>query len=326
METKKYRHFLVTRIRPRDEHDHHDEDYTAFLTRYFYDPDSRKTYYYLGDPVDYVPVGNGHLFAEITYERQDLHEVVSQNFTETRPYPLPKGKEYDPPLGLKLCAESNADEYHKVSAKLLQLREKAKDQPIRNRLSDLLTFYDRILYDTERWFRENCRDYLEYLEPREAPDQSLPGKLDADKVVHEESPAAATNRKKREVKQFAVKPGTAWDEVELTITQWDKLKISARGRSKSYHFSKIGFAGRKPNEPGTLWELLLFISVQHGSFNKNTRSNLDAKTELKSQVKNLRNKLKAIIPIDEDPIPFDRSHYDVGEYRHRFKISHELPN
>lgn len=298
-----------------------------FLTRFFYDPDSRKTYYDLGDPVDYVEVGDGYLFAEITYERQDLHEVVSQNFTETRPYPLPKRKEYDPPLGLKLCAEYNADEYHKVSAKLLQLREKAKDQPIMNRLSDLLTFYDRILYDTERWFRENCRDYLEYLEPREAPDQSLPGKLDADKVVHEESPAAATNRKKREVKQFPVKPGTAWHDVELTIIPGDKLKISAKGKSKTYHFSKIGFAGSVPNEPGALWLLLGFLALKNGVINNKTASSLGAKTELKSQIKNLRKKLKVIIDIKDDPIPFYPRRSDGREYRVKFKkISYELSN
>ncbi len=156
METKKYRHFLVTRILPGSKHDHHEKDYTAFLTRFFYDPDSRKTYYDLYDPLDPIPVGDGYLFAEIEYKRLDLHEVITQDFTELRPYPLPEGKKYDPPRGSKLCAEYNALEYHKAYTRWINLREQAKEPPISDRLSDLLAYYERILYDTKRWFRENC--------------------------------------------------------------------------------------------------------------------------------------------------------------------------
>ncbi|MBA7551067.1 hypothetical protein ES705_43601 [subsurface metagenome] len=149
--------------------------------------------------------------------------------------------------------------------------------------------------------------------------------------THEISPRKK-GRSSRKITQFTIEPGTKWRKVTITFVSVDKLRIAARGKSKTYHFSEIGFSGKKQKDPNNLWRLLLHLS-ENGTINRRTYIS-GINTDIKKLVSDLRRLLHEIIPIDGDPLPFIpggiHNHREVrgsrfgGEYKAGFTLRHEI--
>lgn len=189
MDKKKHRHIFVIRILPRRYVDDHNEKYTGFLRIFFYDPDSRETYleFYDWDDIllshPYRIGKDDYLFSEFTYQDPDTAEIITQDYTYTKKYPLPSDKEYDPPEGIKLCADLNLKAYKKAFEARKHFKALYSTPPVSTRATGILNHYKRVVADTRQWYIENCPEYL----PRLALDSTeasvkLPDKGRSDTV------------------------------------------------------------------------------------------------------------------------------------------------
>ncbi len=189
MDKKKHRHVFVIRILPRRSVDDHNEKYTGFLRIFFYDPTSRGTFLEFYDRYDLEEekpfrIGNDeYLFSEFTDQDPDTGELFSQDYTHTKAYPLPSDKEYDPPEGIKLCAELNLKAYEKAFKAWNRFKDLYRNPPVSTRATGILNHYKRVVADCRQWYIENCPEYL----PRLALDSTeasvnLPDKGRSDTV------------------------------------------------------------------------------------------------------------------------------------------------
>jgi len=292
MREETYNYAFLMKIYEGSDDDSHETAYWACWRVIRCDPDSGMVYLKPDDASGRIDLGKKYLFCEFSYIPEAGPGEYTVNYTNIKPYPLAeRGEVYDPPDRIKLCAKYNATVYRKARNKWDQLKEEAKQDPVSSRLSNLIAYHQRIVADCQEWFRLNCPEYIAYIEPRS-------------------------------ITQFPVKPGTQWRDVKITFITPSKIKITAKGMSGTYHFKKIGLSGRNPNEAGSLWELLLRFADK-GVLDKTIPTSSDRKTELKSQISNLRKRLRKILPIEGDPIPFNPSEYG-GEYSPRFEINHKL--
>ena len=149
------------------------------------------------------------------------------------------------------------------------------------------------------------------LETRRVPGAPHRGRIPARKV----RARAAT----RVLKKFPSPAGLKWAEVKVTFISSESLKIEACGVIGKYHFSEIGFKDeRKGDRPNTLWELLLLLARYNGYLAAKERSLPGRKGSFRAHAfTELRNSLKAILGIKEDPF---EAYKEANGYKAKFQI------
>ncbi len=131
-------------------------------------------------------------------------------------------------------------------------------------------------------------------------------------------PSAILSRSvKRPTTEFPPVSDLRWGEVSFDFFSDDSVKIVARGTSKVFRFSDMGFAdGRKDDRPDCQWELLREIARHHGELKWSDKA--PARVKDGAKIKAIRKLLKAVMHIDDDPFePYPK----VKAYKPRFEIT-----
>lgn len=166
MDRKKHRHVFMMRIEHRPGDEEHEEKYTAYYRKFFYDPDSHSAYldfddWCLPDKEDPFKVAdNYYLFSPFSYQDPFTGEEIIQDHTHTKPYPMPSEKEYDPDEGIKLCAEINLAAYEKALNAWNHYKNLNRIPPVSSRATGIINYYERVVADCRQWYSENCPEFL----------------------------------------------------------------------------------------------------------------------------------------------------------------------
>jgi hypothetical protein len=141
---------------------------------------------------------------------------------------------------------------------------------------------------------------------------------DLDLLPESVSRAKPVPSKVRVTANFPLPEGTKWRDVTLTIVSKDSVKISAAGVSKRFMFNDIGFAdGRRRDMPDRRWDLLLTLAQQNGNFTWKSRIEPLHRNRLQSAISEIRERLKQLTGLDEDPFEDYRA---CKAYRTKFAI------
>jgi hypothetical protein len=127
----------------------------------------------------------------------------------------------------------------------------------------------------------------------------------------------------RNLKTFPSPPGLRWEEVTLQFVSDTALRVRARDASEVYTFAEIGFKdGRSAERPDKLWLLLRVFARENGALTWRRSSGLVkdiglTSAAVKTAVKELRKRLRAVLGIEADPFyPYRK----VGAYKVKFAL------
>jgi hypothetical protein len=96
--------------------------------------------------------------------------------------------------------------------------------------------------------------------------------------------------------------GLQWEEVTIAFISSESVMISARKISKTYTYAEIGFKDRTKREgPDTRWAFLKELAINQGELSWQTPVDKKTRNRAKAAIKDLRQRLRAIIKIDDDP-------------------------
>lgn len=132
------------------------------------------------------------------------------------------------------------------------------------------------------------------------------------------------------ITQFPSPEGLKFGEISWVFTSDDTVRIRARGITKNFHFSEIGFKDKRTAATSDmLWGLLkVGFAANNGEIDFDSTGKLPSKliNQMKAHVKRLRKKLKAIFVLDEDPFePYQRTEEDpAGEVQRIATKSYKL--
>lgn len=111
---------------------------------------------------------------------------------------------------------------------------------------------------------------------------------------------------------FPTPAGTQWHEVEISFIDNENVKISAKGKTESRHYSQLGFKDKRSGiKPVKSWNILLLFKE-----NKPLPVTHRDRGKAEDGARDLRRRLKDYFGIQEDPIILD----EAG-YRPKFRVS-----
>ncbi len=134
----------------------------------------------------------------------------------------------------------------------------------------------------------------------------------------------------KSITQFPSPEGLKFGQISWVFTSNDTVRVEAKGITKNFHYSQIGFKdNRKTDSPDMLWGLLREgFAANNGEIGFDSTGQLAKKVinQMKAHVKRLRKKLKAIFVLDEDPFePYRRTEEDpAGEVQRITTKSYKL--
>jgi hypothetical protein len=115
---------------------------------------------------------------------------------------------------------------------------------------------------------------------------------------------------------FPTPPGTAWEQVLLTVGDL-RLRVQVAGTAEEFSFAEAGFENRqKKGVPDDVWRLLKLFAKYHGELG--TGDHIKTKQgKLKTEVSELRDRLQRLLALEGDPFhPTQRNR----PYRTRFEV------
>lgn len=301
MDKKKHRHVWVLRILPRQYGDNHEGRYTGFLRIFYYDPTTRETFLEFHDiddieSTDPYRIGkDDYLFSEFTHRDTHTGEAITQDYTLAKRYHLPPEKEYDPPEGIRLCAEINLDAYGNAFEAWNRYQDLSKIPPVSARAIGIMKHYERVVADCRQWYFESCPEYL--------PKISLES-ISTSAKMPDQTSLKALSQKKAEIPRPA-----RWSDLTITFTSQDAIRINVVGhRAVRRNFSELGFAdNRKRDMPNVVWSLLKILVVVVGTIELGGPSlGFRTRRSTEQQLMRLRKKLKELFHLETNPIPFSR--------------------
>jgi hypothetical protein len=131
-------------------------------------------------------------------------------------------------------------------------------------------------------------------------------------------PIRVSPSSKHPVKTFRLLDGLRWDEVTIEFASRDSVRITARGESKTFMFSDIGFAdGRKGDRPDSQWDTLYHLAQRHGELAWSDYRKGPINTGAKTRIKEIRKRLRAVMQIEDDPF---ESYRKVKAYKTKFAL------
>ncbi len=112
-------------------------------------------------------------------------------------------------------------------------------------------------------------------------------------------------------------PGRRWEDVTITFISHDSVRIEAGDLDKRLHFAEMGFKdGRKGDIPDTRWAILREFAARNGTISWSD-INVKHSDKMKSAIKDIRKRLKAVLGVAEDPFyPYRQ----VKAYKTRFTL------
>jgi hypothetical protein len=106
----------------------------------------------------------------------------------------------------------------------------------------------------------------------------------------------------RAIAKFPNPGNLRWEDVTIELVSNEEIKILAGGKSKLFRFNEIGFKDqRTANSPDHLWGLLQLLAKENGRIDWQSKTGEVKKLGLKAGIKRLRQQLKAIMQINDDP-------------------------
>ena len=128
-------------------------------------------------------------------------------------------------------------------------------------------------------------------------------------------PATQDKAKQDKFVPFPTPSGTQWSEVKISFIDTDNVKISARKKTETRHYSGMGFKG-KGNKPSLLWGVLKRLAQLNGQF-----TNYPDKEKVKTEkdFSDLRRVLKQLFKINGNPILYKKTK-DYTGYKTAFVI------
>ena len=197
-----------------------------------------------------------------------------------------------------------------------------------------VTFQEKFEYDVQtssRWKRDKVDEAKTFLQRfvswqeahfRATGQFSPVGSSDREDPQPPFSKGGKPDYRQRTVIPFPTPKGTTWNQIRIEFRPNESARISAGGITKTLTFVEMGFSdGRKRNAPtpDSLWGLLKNGFGQHeGEISWSDRV-LDTKVsnQLKSNVKELRIRLKALFDINDDPF---HSYRSLKSYKTKFFV------
>jgi len=115
-------------------------------------------------------------------------------------------------------------------------------------------------------------------------------------------------------------PDTKWEDMTFTFLSNEMVRVEAKGVTKKYLFSDLGFTDRRKGDtPDTRWATLSEFAKNNGEigWSKETKINELTRKTLKAAVRDIRKKLRAFFNIGDDPFHFYRK---TNSYKTKFTI------
>lgn len=140
--------------------------------------------------------------------------------------------------------------------------------------------------------------------------------------IEDALPHAATVEKAKRVRGIPVPEDATWRDVRIKVGE-SALRVSIDGVWHERSLEECGLSdGRKDNGAGDRGlQVLWLLAKRRGRFNpRDIAEANEEQTPFKKQVSRLRERLRGILPIAGDPIPFEKT---TGEYRCAFGVALE---
>ena len=117
--------------------------------------------------------------------------------------------------------------------------------------------------------------------------------------------------------------GTKWEDMTWTFLSNELVRVEAKGISKKYQYSDLGFTDRrKGDSPDTRWAILSKLAKNNGEITWKTNINSKEKNMMSAAVRDIRKRLKDFFNIDDDPFhPYRKTKsyktkFTIKDYRH----------
>ena len=121
-----------------------------------------------------------------------------------------------------------------------------------------------------------------------------------------------------QIRRFRTPDGITWEKIVINFISNDEIQIRAGAVSETYHFSEIGFKDRRKRgagiHPTQLWRRFRAFAAAQGEvpYARGPKE----REQQRALMKELRKRLKAIIGLAEDPIPFVH-----GSFAYKFRFT-----
>jgi len=111
---------------------------------------------------------------------------------------------------------------------------------------------------------------------------------------------------------------TKWEDMTWTFLTNELVKVEAKGVTKKYLYSELGFTDRrKGDSPDTRWAILSELAKNNGEITWKTNINSKEKNMMSAAVRDIRKRLKDFFNIDDDPF---HSYRKTKSYKTKFTI------
>ena len=140
--------------------------------------------------------------------------------------------------------------------------------------------------------------------------------------IEDALPRETTVEKTKKVRSISVPEDAIWQDVRIEVGEL-ALRVSVRGVWHERSLEECGLSdGRKEDVAGDRGlQVLWLFARRRGRFNpRDIAQATEEKTPFKNQVSQLRRRLRGILAITGDPIPYEKS---SGEYRCVFGVALE---
>ena len=114
--------------------------------------------------------------------------------------------------------------------------------------------------------------------------------------------------------------GIKWGDVSITFISEESVEIRAKKPLGVKNFIELGFDDKRTKNPNFQWKILISLAHNSGSITWGDKS---AAPKMKSHIKILRNRLRGLFEIDEDP--FFRYSRSTG-YKTKFRVAFREEN
>jgi len=95
---------------------------------------------------------------------------------------------------------------------------------------------------------------------------------------------------------------TKWEDMTWTLLTHEMVRVEAKGVSKKYHYSVLGFTDRrKGDSPDNLWTLLCTFAKLNGEISWDAKINEKMKNNISTSVRVIRKRLKEFFKIKDNP-------------------------
>ena len=129
------------------------------------------------------------------------------------------------------------------------------------------------------------------------------------------------NKQKTQNSEGSLCPNTKWENITIEFLNGHDVRIKYDSQSIDSNYVKMGFEDSKKKKPNTQWNILEHMSNHERFVSFNDVQPILCK-DLKSQKKELSQKLKDFFGIKDDPFEYIKSEIDTG-YLAKFQITAE---